>query len=165
MEGGDRGRSSPDAPAGSAPPSPRPSAPAPPGYTLFRPWQVVGATFLGTLFAGFTLIAVNYHRLGRSRDVWATAGLAGLMSVLFVALILVLPGRLVTSWLVVLQCLVMLSVARTLQLRDIQRHHAAGGRKASSWAAIGLGCGWLAAVLAALVLVAAVFVVAAVLAR
>lgn len=45
---------------------------SPPEIRLFSPFQIGVATFLGNVFAGGALLAINYWRLDKSGPAWVT---------------------------------------------------------------------------------------------
>jgi hypothetical protein len=110
-----------------------------PSYTLYSASQVAWASLLGAPLAGCVLLGINYARLGKSGPRWITIlrGIVG--TIAFLALAVFLPDR--SLFLVVpIACTFnMFLIARSLQGALVERHLERGGRKASTWAASGIG--------------------------
>jgi len=108
---------------------------------LYSPRAVAVATFLGSLLAGGSLMALNFRRLGRGRAaLWALLGAVLAQAALF-ALAFALPASVHVPSVAytAVQVLVMLYAAKRLQGADIDSHVNAGGRLASGWTAAGIG--------------------------
>ena len=107
---------------------------------LFTSQQIALATFFGSALAGSALLGLNELRLGRPQ--------AGALSLLFgvfgtaalVALALVAPeGAPVSHIFGIATILLLRAIAEKRQGAFVGAHLAAGGKKASSWAAFGVG--------------------------
>jgi hypothetical protein len=128
-------------------------APETPAYALYSPWQVGGATFLGSFAAGCVLMARNYRRLGMLKAATRTwySGLAATAAVLVVAFLL--PDQFPRSPIGVACTVAMFQIAKQQQGRTFAEHTARGGRKASVWSVIGIGLLSAFAILALLFLI------------
>jgi hypothetical protein len=119
------------------PPADFPGAPpAPQSYELYSPGQVLLAGFLGTPVAACTLLFLNHRRQGRaSRGTWfLIVGIA--MTLMLVLGAWALPdsfGRFFP-----LATLLAIWQLSRLDQPLFDAHLAAGGRKASTWKAVGL---------------------------
>jgi hypothetical protein len=112
---------------------------------LYAAWDVAIASVLGSHFAGCLLMAINCRRLGQGRrGLWLVlGGLASLVLLLIGAFMLpdnshlgrgIAPGILAAMYV----------MAKQLQGKDYQEMLDAGGRKASTWGAVGIGLACLA---------------------
>jgi hypothetical protein len=110
---------------------------------LFSPGQVAGATFFGGPVGGGWLLAMNYRRLGAPGKARMALVLSVLAMAALVAAGLVLPRGL-GSVLAIVDVVAMSTIAMTLQGEDFERHVALGGRRGSSWHAVGIGIASLA---------------------
>jgi hypothetical protein len=124
-------------------PDPSPSdAPLPPGvivvptYTLYAPGQMGLAAFLGTPIAGSLLLGLNFSRLGNRRAAWTSYVLGVVATALLIALAIAVPRF--PSMLGIGSIAIIWMLGSTLQGAHYQRHLECGGRRASSWAAVGL---------------------------
>lgn len=126
---------------------------------LYSPRAVAVATFLGSLLAGGTLVALNFRRLGRgTAALWALLGAVLAQAALFtVAFALPASVRVPSAAYTALQVLLMLYVAKRLQGADVGNHVKAGGRLASGWAAAGIGLIYGIVMMAGLMVAAARF--------
>jgi hypothetical protein len=124
-------------------PDPPPSDhPLPPGvvvvptYKLYSPGQMGLAAFIGTPVAGTLLLGRNFSRLGNRRAAWISYVLGVLATAMVMVVAFAVPrfpsmfglGGIAIIW----------ALGSTLQGPQFQRHLETGGRRASSWAAVGL---------------------------
>jgi hypothetical protein len=110
---------------------------------LYSPGQVAGATFVGGPIGGGWLLAMNYRRLGAPGKARMALVLSVLAMAALVAAGLVLPKGM-ESALAIGDIIAMSTIARMLQGEDFERHVALGGRRGSSWHAVGIGLASLA---------------------
>lgn len=143
-------RANPYAPP--ADPQGSPAAPeepllAPLSAALYTPNQVALATFLGTPLGGAAVMAINEHRLGRKSGVVKTMllGLVGTIALLGIGF--VLPDNFPSFPIAIGNIMAMRVVAQRRHGELVHRHCAAGGQRASSWGAAGIGILALATVL------------------
>lgn len=123
------------------------------GSGLFTPNHVALATFLGTPFGGAVVMAVNELRRSQKQQA-AVVVLGGLVGTgLLLALGFILPDGFPTFPIGLGSLFVMAAVARSRQGALVHRHLAAGGKRASGWAAAGIGVLSLLAVFVPLVAV------------
>lgn len=147
----------PQPPQPMPPPAGFPAAPYPvaaqgamPGahVALFTSNQVVLATFFGTVLGGSAVMALNEYRLGRGRACVTTLLLGALGAAVLVVIAFVTPDKLPGQnlmWIVPL--FVMRAIADRRQKAIVGAHLQMGGKKASSWAAFGLGMASLVVVI------------------
>ena len=130
---------------------------APPGYQAAQPWtpteagqtpltsalytpgHVSLATFLGSPLGGAILMAINEHRAQRKGRAVKTllAGIVG--TVLLLGIGIAIPDGVPTFPIGLLSLVLMGATARHTQGPLVDRHLAMGGRRASGWAAAGIG--------------------------
>jgi hypothetical protein len=113
-----------------------------PRYRLYSPGHVLLATFLSNFVGGTILLALNYRAMGNRRAARVAAGVAVALMVLLLGALTFLPekqppgARLLVLLLILFG---MYRVAKTLQGKAYEAHLRRGGRKASGWAAAGIG--------------------------
>jgi len=116
------------------------SGPASPHVALFTPGHVMLATFLGTPLGGAAVLALNERRLGRSSAVTTTLFVGVVATALLLTLSFLLPDDLPVGQFLGLGVLLATGqIARHRQGALVNAHLAAGGKKASGWAAAGIG--------------------------
>ena len=106
----------------------------PPEYLLYSPGQIVASYLVGTAIGANVLMAINYRRLGLRWVAWSTLGLA------VIATAADLVAALAWHRPPLFSILIGLGGWRRA-MRDgslYDQHTAAGGRRASSWGAVGL---------------------------
>jgi hypothetical protein len=106
-------------------------------------------------------MALNEYRLGRTRACVVTLLLGALASALLIVIAFVTPDKFPGQnlmWL--LPMLVMRAIADQRQKALVSAHLQWGGKKASSWAAFGLGMASLVVVLVPVVVIAIVLALA-----
>jgi hypothetical protein len=115
---------------------------AAPSYKLFSAGDATLAAFLGSILAGFVILALNYRRLGRK----GAAGLALLIGLaallLHFTIAFTLPDPLsvgISLALTLLGLGVVHVVAKAAQGDAFDEHQRRGGQKASTGAAAGIG--------------------------
>ncbi len=118
---------------------------------LFTPNQAALAAFLGSPFGAALVIAVNERRLGRGEAAIRTLLLGALATGLLATLAHLLPEGFPSFPFLLVSVVGSVAIARGRHGAIVARHLAAGGRKASAWAAVGLGLLSLALVFASLV--------------
>jgi hypothetical protein len=96
------------------------------------------ATFLGSIFAGAVLLAINFRRLGKRGMVVPTilAGLAALAVLIGIGF--AMPGAPGFIF-VIAQIALVRVVATKTQGEALQQHESRGGKIASGWKAAGVG--------------------------
>ena len=107
-----------------------------PTYKLYAPGQMALATFLGTPIAGTLLLGRNFSKLGKRGAAWTSYVLGVLATAFLIAVAILVPrfpgmmglGSIAVIW----------TLGSTMQGPQYQRHLECGGRRASSWAAIGI---------------------------
>jgi hypothetical protein len=106
---------------------------------LYPPSHVALATFLGSPFGGAVLMAINEHRVGRTGVAVKTllAGFFG-TGVLF-ALASMLPDGIPRFPISLGPLWLMAAIAKGRQDAFVRQHIAMGGKRASAWAAAGIG--------------------------
>ena len=106
---------------------------------LYAPNLVGLATFLGSPFGGSVIMAINEHRVGRTRAAVKTvvAGFVG--TGLLFALAALLPTGVPRFPFSLGPLLLMMFIARTRQDAFVRQHHARGGKRGSGWTAAGIG--------------------------
>lgn len=112
------------------------------------------ATFLGSVFAGGLLMALNYRALGqparmRNALVWAFIG-----TVVLVVLSTVLPEQVPAIAFLCVQLAIVLSLAHMLQGPTIRAHEAQGATMHSNWRAAGIALLVLLGLIAVMVVLA-----------
>ncbi len=106
---------------------------------LYAPNLVGLATFLGSPFGGSVIMAINEHRVGRTRAAVKTV-LAGFVGTgLLFALAALLPTGVPRFPFSVGPLVLMMFIARSRQDAFVRQHHAMGGKRGSAWAAAGVG--------------------------
>lgn len=115
------------------------AAPERPEYKLYSIEGVMLATFLGSIFAGGLLLAINAFRMGRSAQGWTLAA-GSLVIVVGLVLLsaLVLPDRMPSFVLLIPQMLAAYAVGNHLQKKEIALHQRSGGALASNWGSAGI---------------------------
>ena len=131
--------------------APLPPQTSPPTYRLYTPGQVLLATLLGSPFAGSLLIAADYSRRGNRNAAWTAAITGALGTVALVALASLIPG---SSPAAMAGAFGTYYAAKQLLPPMLLAHERAGGRKASNWAAAGIGAACMAAILVPILYVA-----------
>jgi len=122
-----------------------------PRYKLYSTKAVGLATFLGAPLAGAAVIAINYRRLGRKRTAWRALALGFVGTGAIIAMALAVPDswpRSVAYAPSLVGFLAMLTIADSLQGRDLKEHARRRGDKASLWKAAGIGLASMALALA-----------------
>jgi hypothetical protein len=130
--------------------------PAPPGVALYTSGHVALAAFLGTALGGAIVLGINEHRLGRKHAVLPTIGLGVLASAALMGLAFVLPDSFPSAPLPLATVVALHAIARARQGAALHLHLGAGGKKASGWAAAGIGLLCLLIVLVPTVVIAVV---------
>lgn len=115
-----------------------------PTATLFRPSQVAAATFFGHTGAGTVLIGLNFWKSGRKTAACMSLALALIATVGVVAFYMLANKY----WFMFygLEIIGMALLSRHLQSIEFEQHFAKGGKRASTWAAVGIGIAWGAVV-------------------
>ncbi len=111
----------------------------PPQYKLHQPGGATLATFLGSPVAGAIVLALNFHKLGRSSAAIVSVILGLLATILLIVLALVLPEKTPHLLFLIPQIAVMAVLAKSLQGPAVDRHKALGGKIASMWVSAGIG--------------------------
>jgi hypothetical protein len=125
-----------------------------PAVALYTPNQVALAAFLGTALGGSVVLAMNERRLGRRQAAVVSILLGLLATALTVGLAFVLPKNFPGAPMGLVPLLVLRGIAQKRQRAFVDAHIAAGGKRASTWAAAGIG------LLSVVVVLVPVFVVA-----
>ena len=124
---------------------------APPGskptYKLLNPTCVGVAAFIGSILAGGVAMALNYRRLGRSKEAWI-ALLGGAVGLVVLWQIGSKLDGTVTTGLGAVIAFGMQALAKSLQGADIEAHVAANGAVSSGGFGVLLGLPFLAAIIA-----------------
>ncbi len=112
-----------------------------PSVRLFSRAAVLWATFLGTPIAGGVLMGFNYARTGEESEVGRTLRCTGLFTACVFGLALVWPETWDLPWAAVAapQLFLMGWYFSANQKAKVQEHIDRGGRKASIFAATGVG--------------------------
>lgn len=126
---------------------------APLSEPLYTPNQVALATFLGTPLGGFVLMALNERRLGRTSVAVKTILLGVLATAVLLGLSFMLPDNFPSFPIPLASVVGMRAIAQSRHGALLAGHFSAGGRRASGWAAAGLGLLALFVVLVPLVLI------------
>lgn len=110
----------------------------PPAYKLFNASAVTLATFLGSPLAGAFLIALNFHRLNRKRaaNVAILLGVIGTASLFGIAF--VLPEGIPPLLIGLPPLILMNSLAKFIQGKELQLHAVRHGQLGSRWVAAGI---------------------------
>jgi hypothetical protein len=124
---------------------------------LYTANQVALAAFLGTPLGGAVVIASNERRLGRPRAALLALGLGVLALAALAGIALLLPDGVPSVGLGWLPVLAIRAIAQKRQRALVDAHLAAGGRRASSWAAAGIGLACLVAAAVSVFAIAIVF--------
>src|SRR5262249_29178774 len=114
---------------------------------LYSANQVALATFFGTLLGGGVLLAINERRLGRAPAALWSIVLGALGSLALLGIAFVLPDNFPSPPLGIGSIVAMRAVAQQRQQALVQAHVVAGGKRGSSWVAVGVGLASLAAIL------------------
>jgi hypothetical protein len=125
-----------------------------PAVALYTPNQVALAAFLGTALGGAIVLALNERRLGRQQAALVSVLLGLLATAVIVGLAFLLPKNFPGAPLGLLPLIALRGIAAQRQRAFVDAHIAAGGKRASSWAAAGIG------LLTVVVIFVPVFVVA-----
>ncbi len=121
---------------------------------LYTSRHVALATFLGTPLGGAVLLALNEHRIGRTKAA-ATTLMAGVVATGFLLTLgMILPENIPTFPISLGSLFIMSAIAKARQRTFVEQHVAAGGKRGSAWAAAGIG---ILALLAAMVPLAGFF--------
>lgn len=117
---------------------------------LYSPRQIYLAAFLGSPLAAGWFISRNYKTLDRPRLATRMLWLGLVATILAMAIAFVLPDKLPNSlWPLLYSTLIFLYA--NSQFEWLTKHHyAAGGRKGSWWAVIGISLLWAAILLGVL---------------
>ena len=145
-------------PSSYPPPAPAVGAGPNADTVLYTPNQLVLATFLGAPIAGSILMAINEQRLGRPKGVLSALSVGIGMTILIVGLAFVLPDNFPGLPLALAGMGAIRAFAHVKQAEAVTKHLHWGGRKGSSWVAAGIGLLGCVALLAAVVLVVAGYV-------
>ena len=133
--------------------APGPGLPGP-NVPLFNANQVALATFFGSILAGSVVMAVNEHRLRHPARVWPTVAIGFVATGIICAVAFALPENIPGFPITLATLLGMRAIAQKRQGAWVGPHLSAGGKKASGWAAFGIGMGGLFVLLVALVIIA-----------
>jgi hypothetical protein len=126
----------------SPPVGPPPTEPPPP-YKLFDIPAITLATFLGSPLAGSVLLAVNYHRLGRTKPARLSVIYGILATAALIALGMLISDRISGYFTAIIPVIIMNALARSLQGPDLTAHQIRRGPLVSRWTAAGIGAGFL----------------------
>lgn len=111
-----------------------------PDARLFSPGQVAWATFMGNAITGGFLLALNYWKMQQSKKavitILSALGITGLVFALAMAL-----PQAACNGLYVGQAVAARYLMNALQGSVFNKHLENGGKKASNWAAFGIGLG------------------------
>lgn len=107
-------------------------------HPMYSAAQVAVATVLGGPLGGAWLIALNYKRLDAPRKA-RTAIILGLIAMAAVSAIALVASYGVMRLLVMIPGIVVAGLAGLLQGPGYTRHVAVGGKRGSSWRAVGAG--------------------------
>jgi hypothetical protein len=107
--------------------SPRPTV----GLSLFSTQAVGIATFLGSPLAGCVILAINYHRLGRTGCALVAMLCGGLVTAALIGFGFALSDQTPGFLLAFLPLVLMMKLARSLQGEIIDRHLLVGGKVVS----------------------------------
>lgn len=114
--------------------------PREPKHKLYTPKAVAIATFFGTPIAAGFLLALNYRREGHDDKAWKTVVLCVVGTiVLSVALMAIPAGSVPNTVFIIVQVLIMNSVAKVIQRDMVDLHLSRGGAIESGWKAAGIG--------------------------
>ncbi|KRA17350.1 hypothetical protein [Lysobacter sp. Root604] len=112
------------------------------------------ATFLGSVFAGGLLMALNYRALGRPSQMRMALIGAFVGTVALIALSMVLPEEVPAIAFLCVQLAIVLSLAHLLQGPTIRAHEAQGATMHSNWRAAGIALLVLLGLVAVMVVLA-----------
>lgn len=110
-----------------------------PSFLLYSTYQVVLAAFVGGPLAGFILMTLNYRTLGRTGAAWAAAAAGLAATALITVLAFTLSDNLNFLTLGLPALVATGLIAHQCQGAAFAAHLQQGGRRASSWAAFGIG--------------------------
>jgi hypothetical protein len=116
-----------------------PTAPSSPAYQLYSVRAIVLATFLGSLFAGGLLMAIDYRRLDKIGTARLCLAIATVSQLLLFGLVFLMPDNVPTMLVLLPQLAVMYVIAEQGLGSALRRHEKAGGKQASLWKAAGIG--------------------------
>ena len=119
---------------------------------LYTPAQIAGGTFFGTLAAPIWMLAANYRQLGRPDAAWRTWAIGMAVMTAFLTTVTLLPLSVPGLVIGIVQVIVVLPIARTLQGAAIDNHFQNGGGHYSNWRVAGISLLAAALVLGALFL-------------
>jgi hypothetical protein len=116
---------------------------------LYNSWGVAIATFFGTPLAGSILLSVNYRRMKNAGAAWKAMGAGVALTVALLLWTLFGPsgeGQQAIATVVGISLSIAFRVsAKQLQGKAVEENQARGGKRASYWAAFGIGLLTLAA--------------------
>ena len=110
-----------------------------PTERLYSPHQIMGATWLGSPFAGSWLLAANYRALGRPELFQKTLSIGAVTTLALFLLTFALPASFPNSVLPIAYSFAMLELAKRFQGPAFDAHIVNGGPKHSPWRAAGIG--------------------------
>ncbi|MEX0652825.1 MAG: hypothetical protein WD534_02245 [Phycisphaeraceae bacterium] len=116
---------------------PQPAVPA--AIRLHTPTAAGLATFLGGSLAGTWILAVNYHRLGATRERTMVIAIGLFVTVAVFGLAMVVPDTVPGAVFYLPLFLGYYYAAKSAQGEAVEQHRAGGGQIASLWAAAGAG--------------------------
>jgi hypothetical protein len=137
------------------PPAPEGALPGP-AVALYSANQVALATFLGAPLGGAVVLALNERRLFRPRAAVIAIVLGVVASAALLGLAFLLPSGAPSGPIGLLPILVVRGIAQRRQRALVDAHVASGGKRASSWAAAGIGLACLAGILVCLFAIAVI---------
>lgn len=123
---------------------------------LYSANQVALATFFGTVLGGSIVLALNERRLGRSQAALVAVALGVLGTVVTVGLAFILPDGAPSAPFGLVSILALRAIAARRQQALFDQHVGFGGKRASSWAAFGIGLASLVAVFVPIFVILAV---------
>jgi len=123
---------------------------------LYSANQVALATFFGTVLGGSIVLALNERRLGRSQAALVAVALGVLGTLVVVGLAFVLPDGAPSAPFGLVSILALRAIAARRQQALFDQHVGFGGKRASSWAAFGLGLASLVVVFVPIFVILAV---------
>jgi len=141
--------------AGMCPSCGEDTAPVP-THAYYSPGQVAWASFLGAPIAGCLLMAGNYSKAGQSSSAVKTVAIGGACTIAILVMAIFLPDKFPNAIIPAAYTFGMLAIAKSLQGKALESHLRAGGPKASSWVATGIGV--LSLVIVAVLIFAMAFV-------
>lgn len=111
-----------------------------PEHKLYPSKAVAIATFFGTPIAAGILLALNYRREGYDDKAWKTVALCVVGTIVLSVLLMAIPaGGVPNTVFIIVQVLIMYSVAKVIQRDMIDLHVDRGGAIESGWKAAGIG--------------------------